>query len=83
MKNLFFTAIALVAFSGVSMASTVEVAEVENDMQSVLGLPCEQQARQSLRILQANICISTGEDLSPAVSQFFYDQFLTDCEEGN
>ena len=81
MKKLFFTAIALVAFSGVSMGNIIEVAEVENDLQPGVGTACEQEARQSLRILQVNICISTGEDLSAAVSQYFYDQFLTACNE--
>ncbi|WP_159687583.1 hypothetical protein [Flavobacterium sp. 9R] len=50
MKKMIFTAMAVLAFSAVSVANTIEVKEevvVNNESKEVIGTPCEDSAINS------------------------------------
>lgn len=67
MKKLFFTAIVLVAFSGVSMASVVEV-KVEKDV-PVLNVDCVKVAIAALDAADPNNGMTQEQ-----VNEFFQGQ---------
>jgi hypothetical protein len=71
MKKLFFTAIALVAFSGISMASTVEV-KVEKDM-PVLNVDCVKVAIAALDAADPN------NEMTQAQADKFFQGQLNAC----
>lgn len=60
MKKLMFTAIALVAFSGISMASTVEV-KVESNLMVLVGDVCDEIAYDTYYIWVSR---GFGEEIS-------------------
>jgi hypothetical protein len=72
MKKLFFTAIALVAFSGVSMASTIDK-EQTLECKDDKGLTCEQVAWMRVTIDEYNLNQAIGECYSSAHWNYLYN----------
>ena len=62
MKKMFFTAIALVAFSATSMANTIEVKEVvipveeKKEVVILKATPCQEAAMDAYEISMAYFC---------------------------
>ena len=77
MKKLFFTAIAMIAFSGVSMANTIEEKE---DMLIVNVIPCSTQASLQTQSVEDRLHEGSGECFSAAQYQLIYDMFMHECQ---
>jgi hypothetical protein len=95
MKKLVLTAIAVVAFSGVSRANTVEVKEVlkkKNEVMEVLATnmfkadiktsECSVIASITVDIAESDYHLSTGECFDSWTWNYIYQNALLECEEG-
>lgn len=64
MKKMFFTAIALIAFSGASMASTKEVKKEKKETKKitkvVVGTECQNKAVTKYELIMDEDCGSVG-----------------------
>ncbi|MCZ8089407.1 hypothetical protein [Flavobacterium sp.] len=77
MKKLFFSAVALVAFSSVSMANTIEIEETEVKNIIVVD-PCFKTAIRMMDLIEAN----NGEITDIVFYNNVYQYYVWMCHNG-
>jgi hypothetical protein len=95
MKKLVLTALAVVAFSGVSKANTVEAKEVQKEKNEVFEdlatniltadiktSECSEIAGITVDIAESDYHLSTGECFDSWTWNYIYQNALHECEEG-
>ena len=94
MKKLVFTALAVVAFSGVAMANTVEVKGIikeKNEVTEVLTniqredvrtSECSTIASITVDVAESDYHLSSGECFDSWTWNYIYQNALHQCEEG-
>ena len=75
MKKLLFRVIALVAFSGVSVAKAIEIEEIKSEEDpSTKGVDCVQWA-----VDKVNTVENTQGCLTPTQYTFYYNTYYNNC----
>lgn len=77
MKKLLFTAIAVIAFSGVAMAETIELKFVENHEMFVL--PADNCQTFAMDFIDEYDCSNPGEEMDAITANNVFQELLNMC----